>query len=66
MATGERRKVWSREELVVVLDLYFRLPRARFTDSAAEVVEAAQLIGRSPAAVPKRLANYRSSTTGQA
>ena len=54
----ERRNVWSREELVVVLDLYFRLPSGKFTDTEPEVVDVAGLIGRTPAAVAMRLANY--------
>ena len=56
--TGSQRSIWSREELVVVLDLYFRLPSSKFTDAEPEVTEIAALIGRTPAAVAMRLANY--------
>src|SRR5712692_2540270 len=58
MSTSRKRLLWSHDELVVVLDLYFRLPRARFTDSEPEVVETARVIGRTPGAVAIRLANY--------
>ena len=59
MKPQQNRLIWSRDELIVVLDLYFRLPHAKFSASAAEVIETAQLIGRTPAAVAMRLANYR-------
>lgn len=55
---AEKRVVWSREELIIVLDLYFCLPRRKFTESEPQVSETARLIGRSPAAVAMRLANY--------
>jgi putative restriction endonuclease len=58
MVKGKSRDVWSREELVVVLDLYFRLPSGKFTDSEPSVIEVAELIGRTPGAVAMRLANY--------
>ncbi len=59
MNTRRNRSVWSRDELVVVLGLYFRLPRAKFDAATPEVIEVARLIDRTPAAVAKRLANYR-------
>jgi hypothetical protein len=59
MKTTRNRLIWSRDELVVVLDLYFRLPRAKFDAATPEVIEVARLIDRTPAAVAKRLANYR-------
>lgn len=59
MKTGGSRVIWSRDELIVVLDVYFRLPRAKFDAAAQEVMEVARLIDRTPAAVAKRLANYR-------
>jgi hypothetical protein len=53
-----RGSIWSRDELIIVLDLYCRLPRGRFTDSEPEVVETARMIDRTPGAVAMRLANY--------
>ncbi len=41
-----------------MLDLYFRLPSGKFTETEPEVVDVAGLIGRTPAAVAMRLANY--------
>lgn len=58
MSDTRRRSKWSRDELTVVLALYFRLPQAKFTDSEPEVIETARLIGRTPASVAIRLANY--------
>ncbi len=59
MKTKRNPLIWSRDELVVVLDLYFRLPRAKFDAATPEVIKVAHLIDRTPAAVAKRLANYR-------
>jgi putative restriction endonuclease len=58
MKTAPSRGIWSRDELIVVLDLYFRIPRAKFGAGTPEVIEVARLIDRTPAAVAKRLANY--------
>ena len=49
---------WTREELILVLDLYFRLPFGRLNRSTPEVIELANLIGRTNNSVALRLVNF--------
>lgn len=55
MAAGS---AWSREELVLALNLYNRTPFGRMHLSNPDVVALADLIGRSPSSVALRLANF--------
>ena len=52
------RKNWSREELIVTFNLYCKIPFGRIGNRTSEVVELANLIGRSPSAVSWKLANF--------
>lgn len=51
-------KKWTREELILALDLYFRLPFGRLNRSTPEVIELANLIGRTNNSVALRLVNF--------
>jgi hypothetical protein len=48
-ATGEGR--WTREQLLLALNLYYRIPFGKQHKGAPEVVELAHAIGRTPSAV---------------
>lgn len=52
------RKLWTHDELVLTLDLYYRLPFGRLVRTTPDVIELANLIGRSNNAVALRLVNY--------
>jgi putative restriction endonuclease len=52
------RKNWSPTELLLVLNLYYKLPLGKCHKGTPEVKEIAALIGRSPSAVSMRLGNY--------
>ena len=52
------RKLWSHDELVLTLDLYFRLPFGRLVSTNSDIIELANLIGRSNNAVALRLVNF--------
>lgn len=52
------RKLWTDDEMIVVLDLYFKLPFGRLNRSTEEVKELAKLIGRTDNSVAIRLVNY--------
>ena len=52
------RKLWTHDELVLTLDLYYRLPFGRLVRTTPEVIELANLIGRSNTAVALRLVNF--------
>lgn len=51
-------QVWSRDELVLALELYFD-PASSSDSRDPQVLELAGLIGRTPAAVALKLANFR-------
>ena len=54
----ERRRKWTREELILALSVYFQLPFGRLNRSTPEVVELARLIGRSENSAALRLVNF--------
>ena len=52
------RNLWTREELIVTLALYFQLPFGRLNQRTKEVIELAKLIGRTNSSVALRLCNF--------
>lgn len=55
--TIERRD-WTREEMVLVLNLYLKLPFGKMDKRNPDVIRLAGLIGRTANAVALRLVNY--------
>ena len=53
-------RLWTREEMILVLGLYLRLPFGKFHHGNPEVIRMANLIGRTPSSVAMRLSNYAS------
>lgn len=49
---------WNREELILAFDLYCRIPFQRTKASNPRVQELAALLGRTPAAVARKLGNF--------
>ena len=54
------RKPWTREENIVALSLYCRIPFSKSRASHPEVVRIAQLLGRSPSSVHLKVGNFGS------
>lgn len=52
--------LWNREEMILVLNLYLKLPFGKMDSRNPEVIHIANLIGRTPNAVALRLVNYAS------
>lgn len=52
------RRLWTREELVLTLALYFQLPFGRLNHNTPEVKELAKLIGRTDNSAALRLVNF--------
>lgn len=52
------RKLWTREELVLALNLYLKLPFGKLHSGTSEIVNLAGLIGRTPSSVAMRLNNF--------
>jgi hypothetical protein len=54
------RRNWQREELLLALNLYCRLPFGQYHSRNLEIIKLADFIGRSPDAVAMKLSNFAS------
>lgn len=54
------RDLWTRDEMILVLNLYLKLPFGKMDRRNPEVIHLADVIGRTPNAVALRLTNYAS------
>ncbi len=55
-----KRRNWTREELILALNLYLKLPFGRMNKSTPEVIHLAKVIDRTPSAIAMRLVNFAS------
>ena len=51
---------WTRDQLLVAFNLYCRIPFSKTKANNPSVIQIAQLVGRSPAAVAMKLGNFGS------
>jgi putative restriction endonuclease len=58
MKQGQR--LWTRDELILAINLYCKLPFGRLHQSNPEVVNLAKLLGRTPGSVAFKLVNFAS------
>ena len=56
----ERQKLWTRDELILAVNLYCKLPFGRLHRLNQEVIHLANLIGRTPSSVAYKLVNFAS------
>lgn len=56
----EGQKLWTREELILAVNLYCKLPFGRLHRLNPEVLNLAALIGRTPSSVAYKLVNFAS------
>jgi putative restriction endonuclease len=56
----EGQKLWSREELILAVNLYCKLPFGRLHSRNPEVINLAHLIGRTASSVAYKLVNFAS------
>lgn len=54
------RKLWTREELVLALNLYLKLPFGKVHHRNPDIIRLAHLMGRTPNSVSMRLSNFAS------
>ena len=52
------KRLWTREEMILTLALYFQLPFGRLNHTTPEVREFAKLMNRTENAVALRLVNF--------
>jgi len=56
-----KRKLWTRDELILVFNLYLKIPFGKIHHSTKEVIELSSLMkDRNPNAVSMRLSNFAS------
>lgn len=51
------REKWSREETILAFDLYCRTPFSKIGKTNKDIIELAELIGRTPSSVGLKMAN---------
>lgn len=56
----EKRKLWTREQLILAVNLYCKLPFGKLDRKNPDVIHLANLIGRTPSAVAWKLVNFAS------
>lgn len=54
------RRLWTREELILALNLYLKLPFGKLHHRTPEIIHLAGLIGRTANSVSMRLSNFAS------
>lgn len=54
------RRLWTREELILALNLYLKLPFGKLHSRTPEIIYLSELIGRTPGSVAMRLNNFAS------
>lgn len=52
--------LWTRDELILALNLYLKLPFGKLHSRTPEIKKLAQIIGRTPNAIAMRLSNFAS------
>lgn len=55
-----KKDFWTREQLLLALNLYHKIPFGQFDYRNRKVIELAGLIGRTPSAVARKLSNFAS------
>lgn len=54
------QRLWTREELIIVFNLYCKIPFKDSSRNHPDVIKIANLIGRSPSAVNMKIGNFGS------
>lgn len=50
--------LWTREELILALNLYLKLPFGKMHSRTPEIIKLAEAIGRTPSSIAMRLTNF--------
>ena len=56
----EGQKLWTREELILAINLYCKLPFGKLHSRNPEIINLAKLIGRTANSVAYKLVNFAS------
>lgn len=55
-----QKNLWTREELILAFNLYLKLPFGKMNKTTPEIIQLANLIGRTSSAIAMRLGNFAS------
>jgi len=56
----EGQTLWTREQLILAINLYCKMPFGKMHKLNPQIIELAKLIGRTPDAVARKLGNFAS------
>jgi putative restriction endonuclease len=56
----EGHKLWTRDELILALNLYLKLPFGKLHSGTPAIIHLAKIIGRTPSSIAMRLNNFAS------
>lgn len=56
----EGQKLWTRDELILAVNLYCKLPFGKMHKGNKEIIQFAELIGRTPSSIALKLGNFAS------
>ena len=54
------RRLWTRNELILALNLYLKLPFGKLHHGTPEIIHLAQILDRTPNSIAMRLSNFAS------
>ena len=54
------RNLWTKEQLILAFNLYLKLPFGKMHKHTPEIIELANLLGRTPSSIGMRLGNFAS------
>lgn len=54
------KKLWTKDELILAFNLYLKLPFGKMHKQTPEIIELANLLGRTPSSIGMRLGNFAS------
>ena len=54
------KRLWTREELIVAINLYYKLPFGKLHKGNPEIIMIANRLGRTPSSVAWKLVNFAS------
>src|SRR5690348_18234733 len=57
---SEARRLWTKDELILALNLYLKLPFGKLHSGTPEIIHLANLLDRTPGSIAMRLNNFAS------
>ena len=55
---AEKQRTWTRDELILAINLYAKLPFGKMHSRNADIIHLSKLIERTPSAIARKLGNF--------